>query len=176
MHESCPCQRTIRYGHRPVRLRESARALIIDPTGAVLLVHFDWDGVDPVGGFWAPPGGGIEAGESRLEALQRELVEEVGLVVDSLGPELWTKTAVFPMGEWDGQVDHIHLCRTEHFEPSPHLSSAELAAENVHDIRWWSHEEVCRGTATFAPRSLPELLGRLRRDGVPMSPIGLHGH
>jgi 8-oxo-dGTP pyrophosphatase MutT (NUDIX family) len=74
-----------------VRLRESVRALIVDPDAHVLLVRFDWEGVEPAGGFWTSPGGGIEPGESRLEAIQRELREEVGMVVDSLGSELWTK-------------------------------------------------------------------------------------
>ena len=88
---------SLSYSLRLVRLRESVRALIVDPDDYVLLVRFDWDGLEPTGGFWAIPGGGIEAGESRLEAIQRELREEVGMVVDSLSPELWTKTALFPM-------------------------------------------------------------------------------
>jgi len=158
-----------------VRLRESVRALIVDPDGHVLLVRFDWEGVEPAGGFWANPGGGIEPGESRLAAIQRELREEIGMVVDSLGPELWTKTARFPIGSWDGQVDHIHLYRSERFEPSPQMSTAQLTAENIHDIRWWAPEELTSSNATFAPRSLPQLLDRLRREGVPAIPIQLDG-
>jgi 8-oxo-dGTP diphosphatase len=158
-----------------VRLRESVRALIVDPDAHVLLVRFEWEGVEPAGGFWANPGGGIEPGESRLEAIQRELREEVGMVVDSLGSELWTKTALFPMGSWDGQVDHIHLYRTERFEPSPQMSTAQLTAENIRDIRWWSPEELTSSNATFAPRSLPQLLHRLRQEGVPANPIELTG-
>ncbi len=165
----------LRYSPLPVRLRESVRALIVDPDGHVLLVRFDWEGVEPAGGFWANPGGGIEPGESRLEAIQRELREELGMVVDSLGSELWTKTARCPMGGWDGQVDHIHLYRTERFEPSPQMSTAQLTAENIHDIRWWSPEELTSSNATFAPRSLPRLLRRLRREGVPAIPIELNG-
>lgn len=158
-----------------MKLREGVRALIVDPDEHVLLVHFDWDGLEPAGGFWANPGGGIEAGESRLEALQRELREEVGMVVTSLSTELWTKTAMFPMPGWDGQVDHIHLYRSDHFEPAPQMSTAELAAEHIHDIRWWSPEELNNSHATFAPRSLPTLLHQLRQEGIPATPIELIG-
>jgi 8-oxo-dGTP pyrophosphatase MutT (NUDIX family) len=156
-------------------LRESARALILDPDGHVLLVPFDWDGLDVDGGFWANPGGGVEPGESRLAALQRELREETGLVVDELGPEVWTKTALFPMAGWDGQVDHTFLYRTQRFDPAPTMSADELRAEHVHDIRWWSPDELAQPGVTFSPRVLPELLERLRRGGVPSAPIELHG-
>jgi 8-oxo-dGTP diphosphatase len=158
-----------------MRLRQSARALIIDPDDQVLLVHFDWPGLEPAGGFWANPGGGIESGESRLDALQRELREEVGLHIDELGPELWTKTAIFEMSAWDGQVDHIHLCRVDHFEPAPEMSPDQLSAEHIQAVRWWSPDEINAGTATFAPRELPELLRRLRTDGVPPTVLALTG-
>ena len=158
-----------------MRLRQGVRAVILDPDDRVLLVRFNWDGLEPADGFWANPGGGVEAGESRLAALQRELREETGLLVDSLGPELWTKTALFPMTQWDGQVDHIHLYRTDRFEATPEMSAAELAAENIREIRWWSPEELKSPGVTFAPRALPDLMVRLRHDGVPSEPIEITG-
>lgn len=164
-----------RYCHLTMTMRESARALIIDPNDNVLLVHFDWSGLDLADGFWANPGGGVEPGESRLDAIQRELREETGLYVDELGPEVWTKTASFEMSDWDGQIDHIHLYRVEHFEPMPELTPEQLAAEHVHDIRWWSADEIASGTATFAPRDLPKLLRRLTADGIPKTPVELSG-
>ena len=151
------------------------RGLVIDPHDHVLLIRFHWDGLEIPEGFWANPGGGIEPRESRLEAMQRELREETGLIVDELGPEIWTKTALFPMAQWDGQVDHIYLVRAERFEPDPAMSPAQLAAENVHEIRWWSPEELRNPAMTFAPRPLPQLLDRLRTEGIPDSPIELSG-
>ena len=158
-----------------MRLRESVRALVVDPRGHVLLVRFDWEGLGLADGFWANPGGGVEPGESRLEALRRELREETGLDVETLGPEVWTKTAYFEMPDWDGQVDHIHLVRTASFEPHPELSAAQLAAENVRELRWWSPDELASPATTFAPRALPDLMERLRRDGVPDEPIQIEG-
>jgi hypothetical protein len=55
------------------------------------------------------------------------------------------------------------------------MSTAQLTAENIHDIRWWAPEELISSNATFAPRSLPQLLRRLRREGVPGIPIDLKG-
>ena len=158
-----------------VKLRESVRALVLDEDDSVLLVRFDWEGLDVPGGFWANPGGGLEAGESRVQALRRELLEEVGLSLADLGPEVWTKTALFPMAEWDGQVDHVHLVRVRHFVPRPRMTTEQLRAENVHDIRWWSRDEIRAADATFAPRELPRLLRDLLTDGLPDRPVQISG-
>lgn len=158
-----------------MRLRESVRALILDEHDSVLLVRFDWPGLEVPGGFWANPGGGIEAGETRRDALARELLEEVGLPLTDLGPEVWTKTALFTMSDWDGQVDHIHLVRAEHFVPQPRLSTDQLLAESVHDIRWWTRAELAASEATFSPRRLPALLDDILSTGIPDEPILLSG-
>src|SRR4051812_39274217 len=100
-------------------LRESVRALMLDDADRVLLVRFHWPGLELPDGFWAHPGGGIEPGETRAQTLERELREEVGLVGVLIGPEVWTKTSYFDNGAYDGQVDHIHLVRSESFEPRP---------------------------------------------------------
>jgi len=158
-----------------VDLRESVRALILDENDQVLLVRFDWDGLDVPGGFWANPGGGIELGEGREEALARELLEEVGLQIFDIGPEVWTKTALFPMAHWDGQVDHIHLLRVQHFVPEPRLTAGQLLAENVHELRWWAPDELVASDATFAPRALPTLLKTLLSSETPAQPLAITG-
>lgn len=154
-------------------LREAVRALILDPDDRVLLVRFDWPGS---GVFWANPGGGVEPGESRLDALRREMAEEVGIGVDTLGPEVWTKTAYFPIAGLDGQTDHVHLVRVGRFEPRPGLSPQHLRAEHVEELRWWTLPELLASDARFAPRALPALLAALLRDGVPATPLVMEGY
>ncbi len=74
------------------RIRVSA---LLRWEGRVLLCRHEKSGR---GEYWLLPGGGVNAGESLVEALRRELVEEVGIgddlmfegpvaVADSIGPK-----------------------------------------------------------------------------------------
>jgi 8-oxo-dGTP diphosphatase len=53
-------------------------AVIKDDAGRLLLIK---RGHEPAAGLWSIPGGRIEAGESDVDALVREVREETGLVV-----------------------------------------------------------------------------------------------
>ncbi|MEP7081356.1 MAG: NUDIX domain-containing protein [Chloroflexota bacterium] len=152
-----------------LRLRDAARAVILDPQGQILLVRFAFD--DRV--VWACPGGGLEPDESHDDALRRELREEVGLELEELGPCIWTRTHVIPFigGRWDGQVERFYLVETEWFAPSPLLTVEQLRAEFVTEIRWWTVEELSSSSELHAPRRLPELLAQLRDVGPPPEPI-----
>jgi len=72
--------------------RNGVRALVLDTNDSVLLVHFSFP-PHP----WAPPGGGLEDGESDEDGLRRELAEEVGLDEFELGPLLWTREHDFDL-------------------------------------------------------------------------------
>jgi 8-oxo-dGTP diphosphatase len=152
-----------------VRLRQAARAVVLDPADRILLVRFEF----PRGTVWATPGGGIDEGESDEQAIARELEEEAGLVGFELGPWIWTRTHVFPFenGLWDGQVERYVLVRTDPFEPLPRFTVEQLAAEYVTAIRWWTQDELAASDAVFAPRRLPELVAALLRDGPPGEPV-----
>ncbi|MDF1524162.1 MAG: NUDIX hydrolase [Trueperaceae bacterium] len=60
-----------------------AAAILLDRQGRVLLVGNDWQGYGKV--RWTLPGGVVERGESTLDALAREVLEETGLSITSIG-------------------------------------------------------------------------------------------
>jgi len=89
--------------------------------GRILLIRHDKRGRE----HWLLPGGGVHAGETLTEALQRELAEETGIardgvelpvegpvaIVDSISPErsLWSKHVVHVIfaGELDGSLAEV---------------------------------------------------------------------
>ncbi|HEY3558753.1 MAG TPA: NUDIX domain-containing protein [Kribbella sp.] len=91
------------------------RAVVLDDTGAVLLVRRSDDNT------WVMPAGGLELGESIWDALVREVHEETGLVVEAAtpiavytGPQYWFTNAfggehqmfsvVFRVDRWSGSL------------------------------------------------------------------------
>ena len=152
-----------------MRIRQAARALVLDPADRVLLVRFEF----PSRTVWGAPGGGLDEGETHEQAILRELAEEIGLGEVELGPWIWTREHVFPFenGLWDGQAERFVLVRTHEFEPAPRFSVEQLAAEFVTGMRWWEPAELLESAELFAPRRLPELVSALLRDGPPGEPV-----
>ena len=68
----------------------------------------------PAAGFWEFPGGKFETGESPVEALARELHEELGVELDTARPWI-TREYVYP----DTHV-RLHLYRVLHWHGEPH--------------------------------------------------------
>jgi 8-oxo-dGTP pyrophosphatase MutT (NUDIX family) len=156
-------------------LRPSARALLVDPDGCILLAEF----VLPHMRLWATPGGGIEPGETSRGALQRELVEEVGLVLTHDPPLVWRRTVVVEgiVEGYDGVLEDFYLLPVDRFDPRGELTDEQLRAENVVSFRWWSVAEIREATETkagyFSPRYLGDLLDDLLRGGPPAATIEL---
>ena len=58
--------------------------------------------------------------------------------------------------------------RVDEHEPVPTI---DLAAEHVHEIRWWTLAELEHTQEVLVPRSLPQRLRELLEHGPPSAPI-----
>jgi ADP-ribose pyrophosphatase YjhB (NUDIX family) len=155
-------------------LRPAVRGLVIDTDERVLLVRL----VFPHGAWWVLPGGGIAHGESDIDALHRELAEEIGLTCPEIGPIVWIRTHVFDVVDsdglqWQGQRETVYMVRTDPLTPSPQMSPDELAAENIDEIRWWTMSELHQyaGPDHLAPADLSAHVETILRQGIPDVPF-----
>jgi 8-oxo-dGTP pyrophosphatase MutT (NUDIX family) len=160
---------------RPVPLfRPTARLIVVDPAGRVLLFG-GTTGPNAAVRAWITPGGGVRAGESLAEAGARELAEETGHVVApaGLGPVVASSAGLWRAGEqlFFG-ADSFFLVRVEALvvDDSGHEAfERELLA--VH--RWWTTEELDQTMDPVLPEGLSGLLRLLLTQGAPGQPVRL---
>lgn len=146
-------------------LRTSCRGLVINDGGRVLLAQHRIS----EGTVWVGPGGGVEDGETLVEALARELGEETGLVLtDPAAPALvWTQEHKFPEMEphgYSGVTGHFFVVPLSAFTReagSPADAHEHPYEDGMLDMRWWSLDEVesaDQQAILFSPRAFPRLM------------------
>lgn len=151
--------------HGVLNHRTSARVVLLDDTGAVLLLR----GSDPALAkqhapkWWFTVGGEVQQGERLAEAAARELAEETGLRVapgEMIGP-VWRRDEVF---EFNGSLidseEFYFVHRTRRFEPS-RTGRTELERSYIHGHRWCDAADIAALVAageTVYPMQLSGLL------------------
>lgn len=139
--------------------------LVVDEADRMLLFQDSDLGLDPVAHWWVTPGGGVDPGESDLEAAVRELWEETGLVVvaaDLVGPLL---TRLVVHGYSDKVVDQtevFYVVRVPTFEvdTTAHTEEERLT---VADIRWWTLADLAATPDDVWPHDVLAVLSLVDR-------------
>lgn len=120
----------------------SATAVIRDPAGWVLLVKHSYGRLN-----WELPGGRIEAGESVVDGIAREVREEteIDIVVDHLA------------GLYDERdMDFLQLVFAGHLQD---LNAIPRSDQNENtDCGFWSIEDLPRPISDYTVRRIHEVL------------------
>lgn len=145
---------------RPRRTRIGVRVVVTD--GSAVLLLRDTDPGLPGSRWLVTPGGGIDPGETPIEAALRELTEETGLVVtaaDLVGPVM-TRVAVHGYSDQIlTQTEAFYVVVTPRFEPDTtgHTEDERITLDGH---AWVPLADLADPPVPIWPAVLAEVIGR----------------
>ncbi len=155
--------------------RTAVRVVLIDASGSVLLLHTRDLRDEDFGSAWELPGGGVENGESFVDAVYREVKEETGIELDTarIAKPTWRRDVLYTYrGERRLQHESIAVARVPDVAPAVATTlRVAFEPEDHFEYRWWAPEDISRARERFFPRSLPAQLPHLLRGADIVEPV-----
>ena len=156
-----------------MRRRLTARVLLFDPDGRILLMKGRLPSAPDGPGNWFTVGGGAAPGETVLEAAAREIVEETGFTAFELGPVVWRREGPLDLATETVWMDeHYVVARCDGGDPARHGWQAD-EHQFIDDIRWWTHAELLATDEIVWPPGLAELLHDILAGRHPPEPLSI---
>ena len=155
-----------------MRERLTARVLLLDPDGRILLMKGRLPGRPDGPAVWYSIGGGVEDGETVLQAAAREIVEETGLTDAVLGPTVWRDEVILRDIHREERLftQYYVVARTAGGDPSRDgwLPHEHLLTD---DMRWWTLGELQTTDDTVYPLGMSVLLADVLAGRIAPEPL-----
>jgi 8-oxo-dGTP pyrophosphatase MutT (NUDIX family) len=141
--------------------RSCVRVVLRDRDGRILLFRAELASM-AAGHWWELPGGGIEEGESYVDAAVREIRAETGLQIapTQVGPPRWRRSATWT-ARGIRRLQHEIVVGVDLQASRPPISGTGRTAEELADYpesRWWQVADLLSSSERFYPGRLRELL------------------
>jgi 8-oxo-dGTP diphosphatase len=149
--------------------RPTARVVLLDAADRILLMKGRLPGHPERDGAWFTVGGGVEPGESFIEAAAREIREETGIAA-VLGPVVWVREGVRHIPEPRLFKECYVLARCDGADPHRGGWTA-LEHDLIDEIRWWTLQELMTTADRVFPPGFAHLLPPLLAGDLPAEPI-----
>lgn len=143
--------------------RTAARIFLLDEADRVLLVHQRLD-LDRLESHWIAPGGGVEDGETLIEAAVREVYEETGLLVQlppSAEPVFVERELFRFAGQDIDQINHYFLARVASDVPIQAIAPTDYEVVVVLGSRWWPLDELETAQVARVPLDMVAVIRRV---------------
>ena len=135
---------------------------VIDAERRVLLMHERRD-IGSDRSHWITPGGGVEPGESLVQAALREVYEETGLrlELDAAAEPMYVERVRFTLAGRDvDQTNYYFLVRVPSGLPVCPAGHTEIERLVVLGHRWWPLPELAASDVEWEPTTMVELIER----------------
>ena len=149
--------------------RPTARVLLLDRRDRILLMNGRLPGNADRDGAWFTVGGGVEPGETYLEAAAREIVEETGITDFDLGPIVWSRQGVLHIPHPVLFDERYIVARCEGAEPTRGGWQA-LEHELIDEMRWWTQPDLAATREAVFPGGLAVRLPAILAGRYPAEP------
>jgi 8-oxo-dGTP pyrophosphatase MutT (NUDIX family) len=158
--------------NEPIRIdRYGARCIVIDEQDAVLFIGRS--ATPERAARWFLPGGGIDPGETPLDAAVRELFEETGLHAapgDLVGPVARRSFSRARDGVVFTQDNYLFFTRVERF--TPRVTGGDAYEQDL-EFRWFTVDDLAGAGFDQPFEPLLHLIKRLLGGDLPASPVRL---
>jgi ADP-ribose pyrophosphatase YjhB (NUDIX family) len=144
-------------------IRRTSRAIILNASNQILLIKINDKPLQDKSNrdqssFWVTVGGEVEENESVVDALQRELREEVGFIKPAEFELIAFGEQILP---WKGLstqfIEKFYIVRTEEINlDNRNLTGDELKV--IAEYRWWSIDELLNTKEVVFPGCLAKLM------------------
>lgn len=133
-----------------MKIRKSARAIVINSKNQMFLFQYMFDYLEDSKAIWITPGGSLEEGESFVDALKREVYEELGVQLTKESPEVYYRNPIYTLknGEKVQSVEKFFLVVLEEKSFSfDHWTESEK--KRMRAGKWWSVDEIEKSEDEF---------------------------